>query len=252
MDNIYYLGPLREYPKRQYTWSGARPRDVGLRGEKVIDAILAAGSNGYFQNLKRRGRRRPFLDIISYWLRYLGLADSFTVRHIADDSNLYDTSVQKGSAKLNASIVDVGFGVSQVLPVIVLLHYVPEGSIVMLEQPEIHLHPAVQSGLADIIIHAAIYRNVQVIVESHSEHFIRRLQRRVAEGESVPSGRSISADDIFLYFTEHNKGESTLKHLRLNSFGEIENWPKDFFGDEFGEIAAIKKAGLEKRIGLRD
>src|SRR5262249_13334889 len=121
-------------------------------------------------------------------------------------------------------LTDVGFGVSQILPVLVLLAYVPSGSTVLLEQPEIHLHPAVQAGLADILLEAAVIRDVQVVVESHSEHLLRRLQRRVAE-------TTANADDCSLYFCDIRGGESVAERLRLNMFGEIENWPNGFFGD---------------------
>jgi len=241
MDSIYYLGPLREYPRRQYSWAGSRPVDVGRRGEKVIDAILASRSQKEKQNLKPRGKRLPFDGIIAHWLKELGLIHEFKIKEIAKGSNLYETKVRRTSLSPETSIMDVGFGVSQVLPVLVLLHYVPEGSTVLLEQPEIHLHPAVQSGLADVIIHAATYRKVQVIVESHSEHLLRRLQLRVAE-------EKIDADNTKLYFCDYPTSKSTIEPLNLNMFGEIENWPENFFGDDFGEIAAIRKAGLEKKV----
>lgn len=241
MDRIFYLGPLRDYPKRQYSWAGSRPTDVGRRGEKVVDAILAANIQGERQNLKHKGRRLPFDAIIGHWLKELGLIHEFKVKELAPGSNLYQTKVRKTKSSPETSIMDVGFGVSQVLPVLVLLHYVPEGSIVLLEQPEIHLHPAVQSGLADVIIHAATYRKVQVIVESHSEHLLRRIQRRVAEGK-------IREDQTKLYFCNFQSDSSRLLPLELNLFGEILNWPKDFFGDEFGEIAATRKAALKKKM----
>ena len=245
MDRIYYLGPLREYPKRQYSWAGSRPTDVGRKGEKVVDAILAAKALGEKQNLKFQGRLMPFEAIIGHWLKELGLIHSFTIEEIAQGTNLYRTKVQKTKDAPETSIMDVGFGVSQILPVLVLLHYVPKGSIVLLEQPEIHLHPAVQSGLADVIVSAAFHRNVQVVVESHSEHLLRRLQRRVAE-------RRINFEDTKLYFCDHKGSESSLEPLGLNLFGEIENWPKDFFGDEFAEIAAIRKAGLKTKIAAAE
>ncbi len=241
IDKIFYLGPLRDYPKRQYTWAGSKPSDVGRRGERVIDAILAAGAQKEKQNLKSRGKLLQLDAIIGFWLKELGLIHDFSIEEIAEGTNLYQTKVRKTKSSPETSIMDVGFGVSQVLPVIVLLHYVPDGSIVLLEQPEIHLHPAVQSGLADLIVHAATHRNVQVIVESHSEHLLRRLQRRVAEG-------NIPADQTKLYFCDYKNAASSLTPLELNMFGEIKNWPKDFFGDEFGEIAAIHKAGLERKM----
>jgi len=134
-------------------------------------------------------------------------------------------------------LTDVGFGVSQVLPVITLLLYVPEGSTVILEQPEIHLHPLAQAELADVIINTARNRNLQVIVESHSEHLLLRLQRRVAEA-------SLSADDCKLYFCRSADGESLLEPLALDEYGNIGNWPEHFMGDAFGETYAAEKARL--------
>ena len=112
----------------------------------------------------------------------------------------------------------------------------------LMEQPEIHLHPAVQSGLADLILRVAEVRNVQIMVESHSEHLLRRLQRRVAEEE-------VSAEDVKLYFVSSRRGRAQAADLQLNEYGEIENWPDNFFGDEMGEVAAIAEASLGRRMG---
>ena len=76
MDNIYYLGPLREYPKREYGWAGARPGDVGQRGERTVDAILAATAQGERQNVEPHRRLMPFQELVAYWLKELGLIDS--------------------------------------------------------------------------------------------------------------------------------------------------------------------------------
>jgi predicted ATPase len=84
-------------------------------------------------------------------------------------------------------------------------------------------------------------RNLQVIVESHSEHLLQRFQRRVAE-------ESFSVDDLKLYFCDIQQGESKLIDLKLNEFGEIENYPDNFFGDEMAEIAATRRASLKHKI----
>lgn len=241
MDRIFYLGPLRDYPKREYVWSGSSPLDVGHRGERVVDALLAAQSRGEMRSLGYRRKRMSFEEIIAYWLKNLNLIYDFRVKEIAKDSNLYKVEVKKDASSTPVLITDMGFGLSQFLPVLVLLFYVKENSIVLLEQPEIHLHPAVQSGLADIIINAVQTRNIQVIVESHSEHLLRRLQRRVAEDK-------IKNTDVSLYFCETKIGKSQITPLELNIFGEITNWPKDFFGDEFAEVAATRKAGIIRKM----
>ncbi len=241
IDRIFYLGPLRDHPRRDYHWSGASPTDVGLRGERTMDAILAATAANEQRNLGKRTHYKPFQEIIAHWLRKLGLIHEFRVEEIGEESNLYRAHVRQQAKGPEALLTDVGFGVSQVLPVLVLLYYVPEGSTLLLEQPEIHLHPSVQSGLADAILSAATTRNLQVIVESHSEHLLKRLQRRVAEGKHP-------ASTVNLYFCSQHKGEAHLDNLRLNNYGEIENWPENFFGDDFSEIAAIQKASLKRRM----
>jgi predicted ATPase len=241
MDQIFYLGPLREHPKREYQWAGASPEGVGLRGERAVDAILAATLRKETRNLGYKTRLRSFQEMIAYWLQQLGLISEFRIKEIADGSNLYHAIVKRDRFSPDALLTDVGFGVSQVLPALVLLYYVPVGATVILEQPEIHLHPSVQSGLADAILTAAATRNLQVIVESHSEHLIRRFQRRIAE-------EKYSNEMVRLYFIGQSKGAAELERLKINLFGEIENWPPNFFGDEFGEIAAIRSAALKRKI----
>ena len=241
MDSVFYLGPLREYPQREYRWSGASPVDVGPRGEHSVDAILAATLRNERMNLEPRWKLMKFQEMIAYWLKELELIHSFEIKEIAQSSNLYHARVRASKSSPVTMLTDVGFGVSQVLPVLVLLYYIPEGSVALMEQPELHLHPSVQSKLADVILAVTKRRNIQVIVESHSEHLLRRFQRRAAEGGA-------SSSDLKLYFVSNYRGVAKLDDLVLNEFGEIENWPNNFFGDEMGEIAAISKASLKRRI----
>ena len=241
MDSIYYLGPLREYPRREYHWAGSSPDDVGQRGERAVDAILAATTRREKRSLGYKRRKKPFQGMIAHWLNNLGLIYDFRLEEIAKGTNLYRAMVKTSASSVSTALTDVGFGVSQVLPALVLLYYVPEGSTVIMEQPEIHLHPAVQSGLADLMLNVASARDVQIIVESHSEHLMRRLQRRVAEEQT-------SSDDVKLYFVSTKDGMAHASDLSLNMWGEIENWPENFFGDEMGEIASITKASLRRKI----
>ena len=244
MDSLYYLGPLREYPRREYHWAGASPNDVGERGERTVDAILAATRDEEMRRLMPRARgvrKIPFQKIIAHWLKKLGLIREFRLEEIAKGTNLYRAMVRTSPSSVPTTLTDVGFGVSQVLPALVLLYYVPEGSTVLMEQPEIHLHPAVQSGLADVMLNVAEVRNIQIIVESHSEHLMRRLQRRVAEQEA-------SSEDVKLYFVSSERGRARISDLLLTEWGEIENWPEKFFGDEMGEIAAITEASLRRKM----
>lgn len=242
LDNIYYLGPLRHYPQRDYLWTRSRPTDVGAQGEKAIDAILAATQDGLTRNLKRKAKHMSFQEMVAYWLREMGLIQEFRVEEIAKNSNRWQARVKTRKGSSEVLLTDVGFGISQVLPVITLLQYVPEGSTVILEQPEIHLHPLAQAALADVIIQAATHRKVQVILESHSEHLLLRLQRRIAE-EAVPN------NEVRLYFCDAADGESTITQLDVDLYGNIRNWPDQFMGDAFNETAEAELARLKRMKG---
>jgi predicted ATPase len=162
------------------------------------------------------------------------------VEEIRPGTNLYQAKVRVLRGGTEVLLTDVGFGVSQVLPVLTLLQYVPEGSTVILEQPEIHLHPLAQPGLADVVVNVAQHRQVQIIVESHSEHFLLRLQRRIAD-------ETIGAEQVHLYFCRPMKGASKLERLDLDLFGNIRNWPENFMGDAAGELAEATKARIRRQ-----
>jgi len=228
-----YLGPLREYPRRIYLWGVQRPHGVGIRGEQVVPALLAARVGGT-EGIRNEAK-------ILEWLRKMKLIHSFSLQPIAPNRSELEIRVKTSEKSSEVLITDVGFGVSQILPVLVLCYYAPENSTILLEQPEIHLHPSVQADLADVLIDAVKERNVQIILESHSEHLLRRIQRRIAEEE-------ISQDMVKLYFCRMENGESKIEELDVDEFGNIRNWPQNFFGDEMGELVAMTEAEMKRKI----
>ena len=179
---------------------------------------------------------------VAQWLKALGLIHSFALNPIAENRKEYEVRVRQSSHSSWVLITDVGFGVSQILPVLVLCYYTPKGSILILEQPEIHLHPSVQAGLADVFIDAIQTREVQIILESHSEHLLRRLQRRIAEEKLKP-------EDTALYFTDITRsGVSKLQTLEVDVYGNILNWSDNFFGNSTGDLVAMTQAAMQRRL----
>jgi predicted ATPase len=237
--SVFYVGPLREYPKRLYLWSGEIPDHVGVRGDRAIEAILASGERAF--NLKRRHRTKPLAEVVAERLRSMGLIRDFEIKALGAHRKEYEVWVRTSAKLPLVKLTDVGFGVSQVLPVVVECFYVPGGSIVIFEQPEIHLHPSVQADLADLFVdainarEAGSPRECQFIIESHSEHFLRRLQRRIAEERLAPEAAA-------LYFV-HTEGEGArVEELKVDAYGNILNWPAGFFGDEMGDLVARTEA----------
>jgi len=244
---ISYLGPLRTKAERLYSWTGNEPESVGYAGENTVAAILAAKSRKI--NFTPRGRFKPFEEVIADALKKMGLIEKFRVKQISNERHEYEVKVQAKGSSAQVDIPDVGFGVSQVLPVLVQCFYAPRNSIIIMEQPEIHLHPGAQAALADVMLDAinaredGSPRNIQLIIETHSEHFLRRLQRRIAETDN-----NISEQTVAAYFANTNKTPATLDTLKIDLFGSILNWPKNFFGDEMADIAGQAKAALKRRI----
>ncbi len=243
--SLFYLGPLRTKAERLYSWTGTEPEHVGYSGENTVAAILAAKNRKI--SLGYRMKTKPFEQLVAEELIKMDLIDDFNVNPISKTRQEYEVKVRTKGSKNWVDLTDVGFGVSQVLPVIVQCFYAPHNSIIIMEQPEIHLHPSAQAALADVMIDAinsredGLDRNIQLIIETHSEHFLRRLQLRLAES-------GISQEKVSAYFADVSKTPARLESLQIDIFGNIRNWPKNFFGDEMGDITAQAKAAMEKRI----
>jgi predicted ATPase len=251
LEQLYFLGPLRTPARRVYQWSGDTPPDVGAQGEYTIAAMLAATEKKRMLNRKHRGRTSKFDTFIAEWLVDLGIIHSFEVQPLAEGRKEYEVLVKTHDKSHKVKLTDVGVGVSQVLPALVQAFYAPPNSTVWMEQPEIHLHPMAQSNLADLLISAVQSyensepRNTQLIIETHSEHLLSRLQRRIAEGV-------IDVNDVAVYFVNRKDADAEMEPLRLDIFGEIENWPKNFFGDEMADIAARTLATIKRQSSVKN
>jgi hypothetical protein len=135
---IHYLGPLREDPKRQYIFAGGSPSDVGRRGELAVDALIASQadarriSRGWQTGRRRRLKAIPIEQLVAEWLKELGLIHSFDLQALDDRRTLYRVQVRRTAGSVPVLLTDVGFGISQVLPVLVLLAYANRGDTIIL------------------------------------------------------------------------------------------------------------------------
>lgn len=230
LEGISYLGPLRRKPERDYAWNKTKPGEVGIDGRSAMDALLASALlKGEEQNYIVQG--------VSHWLKRMKVADRLEVRQ-QGRSNRYELIVHRDGVACN--LRDVGIGVSQVLPVLVVSYFAPTGSTIVLEEPEIHLHPLAQSVLAELFVAISQERKVQFIVETHSEHLFRRMQTLTAK-QQMSTGHSA------MYFVERKGKVANLRGLELDEFGRLKNWPKGFFGDALGETREQARLMFERQ-----
>ena len=240
---FFYLGPIRQSPSYLYSWSGYEPEEVGKAGKDTIAALLAGSSRKF---IFPHSKSKSLQQVIAEALQGMGLIAKFQVKQLSKAHGQYEVKIATRGSSEFVNLPDVGFGISQLLPVLTELFYVPRKSVIIIEQPELHLHPSAQAELADIMIDAVLARengenrDIQLLIETHSEHFLRRFLRRLAEDK-------ISTEQLRAYFVNGAKIPSKLEELALNKYGEITNWPKDFFGDALGDISAQMQAGIKKR-----
>ncbi len=239
LSDVYYLGPTRVNPRRNYNWDGKHPVNPNQWGNETIDALLSARIRKLTTIHKQE--KVEIEQRVSDWLQKMDLAHSFSLDwKEVQDGKSYEVRIQKTSSSPPVTLVDMGYGLSQFLPVLVLCYYVPEGSTLILEQPGIHLHPKVQSQLADLLIEVVNERKLQILVESHSEHLLTRIQRRIVE-------KQIESNDVALYFCRNDGGASTIDKLDVDEeSGDIKNWPENFFGDVMGDMFAMTDKQVER------
>lgn len=219
---LSYLGPLREPPRRRYDIRPEAADVVGIKGENAPHLIL---------------RHQKLAIETSRWLSAFGLA--VEVRATKKDSQSFDVEIQRTPNSPWVNVADSGFGISQILPLIVQASSPRQGSSLLVEQPELHLNPRQQATVATLLADLAS-KDHFVFVETHSEHLLLRLRRLVAEA-------SLGASQVGLRFVEKKADTSDVRPVNMSALGHIaaEDWPHGFFEDSLREAMALAHAQMK-------
>ncbi|QAZ66813.1 AAA family ATPase [Solidesulfovibrio carbinolicus] len=255
LDNFFasslkYLGPLRDAPKPLYPLApAADPHDVGLRGEHTA-SILELHKNKKIHYIPSVNFKEPVVEhktvtrtleaAVIDWLQYLGVASSVKSR---DQGKLgHELKVGLANSDSTHDLTHVGVGVSQVLPILVMCLLADTDSTLVFEQPELHLHPKVQTLLGDFFLSMALCSK-QCIVETHSEYLIDRLRFRIA---AAPPEKALNSQ-AKIYFVEKPALDSSFREVVINEYGAISDWPEGFFDQSQQQAEAILTAALAKK-----
>jgi predicted ATPase len=238
--SVRYLGPLREAPHVLYD-PGPSKLDLGNEG-KYAAAVLHAQSRRkvLMPTPAGAGETRMLGYALDYWLNEFGLADE---ARSEDRGRIgIGLSVKPKGIDRKVDLTSVGVGVSQVLPVMLLCLLAEPGTLVVLEQPELHLHPKLQLDLADFLL-ACARSGRQLVVETHSEHLVNRLRYQIAQDETESTHQLIS-----LVFAENHNGITTYRAPEINQFGGLgDDWPAGFLDVTAKQSKELIKESLAKR-----
>ena len=218
--NVVHIGPLRQEPDRTYHFTGETPSDVGRDGRDALKILFLD---------KYSADSIDLISDVNHWLEKMGYVLEWDVLK-GGMAHL----MLKDKSEIQINLKDVGFGISQLLPVLIQGYVAREEQIILMEQPEIHLHPRAQADLGDLFIALAKQKKF-LSAETHSEHLMLRLRRRIAE-------REIPKEMVGIYFIEWKDGESVVSRIELDDYGQMVNVPegfKTFFSDDFEETMKI-------------
>ena len=243
---VHYLGPLRQDPQVIYKSTAVlpgSPGSVGSKGEYAPFVLHRLGDVEVTCPLRDGGTsQRTLKDSVNYWIGELGIATAVETQD-RDRLGLGLNVIQPGIARA-MDMTSVGVGVSQLLPVVVMALAAAPGSLLLFEQPELHLHPAVQQRLGDFFL-ALVKTGRQLIVETHSEYLVDRLRLRIVE-DHTDQTRSVVA----FTHTTLEAGKTTFDQSVANEYGAFDEWPAGFFDQSPSAAAAMLRAAYERRKEL--
>lgn len=244
-----YIGPLRSEPERRYIYED-EVLEIGNKGENAaylyhIEKNEIIPYHFFYNTNKDCFEESSGLTLHSALRKWFDLMKIPKFKAKINNKIIYLDMEASAYDETRVGIADVGFGVSQIFPIILEGLRMEKGATLMLEQPEIHLHPNLQMQMADYFISLAL-SGKSVLVETHSDHVINRLVRRIVEDETHNL-----QDLIGIYFIKPSENGSVYEEVKIDETKGIVNWPPDFFDQTANEQMKIMQAGLKKRKNQR-
>jgi predicted ATPase len=225
-----HIMPLRAAIPRYNILGEMAPSEVGAGGENLLRVLR--------NEEKVEGTQSTLLDLVEKALRnQFHMLQRIRFKRMDPAGILRSLLGDEFRGFRGVNVANMGAGISQVLPILVGAVSTPSGGVLLIEQPEIHLHPRAQADLVDTLIDALRRRGRrQFIVETHSEHLLLRVRRRIAEGKLEPS-------QVGVIFVEKSGVSSKVRFLEPTSRGHFNDWPEGFFDTGYAEALALVEAG---------
>ncbi len=229
-DGVRYIGPIRERIPR-YGVLGTMPfSGLGPSGQNLMRVLSEA--------IKISPSKRSLIQELNHWLdKKFKILKNVRIIDIDQEKTIKSLVADDPRGKRDINLAATGSGLSQIVPVIVQTVLTPKNRTIIIEQPEIHLHPKAQADLGDLFVEYS-KKGRQIIVETHSEHLLLRIRRRIAEKKLPP-------ELVKIFFVNQRAGETKVRALNLQDNGHFTKWPRGFFEESYNEAMAIAKTQLQ-------
>lgn len=226
-----YIEAFRKKPEPNFQKKTSNIIKVGVNGE-----------NSYSLYAKYYDEQNPIYKSLSDWYFENFENWKLEVNQISGSVISYEITLKNGTNK-SINIVNTGSGISQSFPLI-LRSFMPveEPTLIIMEEPETHLHPAAHGNLAERFVNSFLEdNNRNYLIETHSENFILRIQRLIAD-------KTLRKEEVKIYYVDYDESEfcSNLKEVIIEDDGEIENWPDNIFNESLDEVIKLRKAQKER------
>ncbi len=247
LENVHHLSAVRYNLKRELTKIEEFPTQLGIHGENLYEILIADA----LASIATGERKFKILDKINEFLREIDAGfyyqPKIEIIPVPDGLPKVKFSLNVIDKGVEVNIVDAGFGYTQFLYVSAFILSANSGShdkpvFLLLEEPAAHLYQKLVVELFDIIW-KQLSANKFVLIETHSEHILMRLRRRVTEGKIAPS-------DVAVYFFKKEQGKTWAEKVEIDEYGELsESFPPDFFSKDFEDLIAISKTWRRHKNG---
>jgi hypothetical protein len=240
-ENVLYLGPLRVGPRASYGIGSSIENynlPLGESGEFFAKKLFNDRTPKAYPIVERgqlRDARLTLEQAVSFWYQELcATGEQNEIGVDAPNRQGYPLKIGR------RTLADVGFGASQILPVLGICLSASPGDLILLEQPELHLNPGMQQKLADFLLIMS-KTGRQIIVETHSEYLITRLRRNAA---SEPDDHKY----FTIIFVERDEKEGTsYRTVNVNEMGDLSEWPKGFFDHVAEDLRVLMRKAAERQ-----
>lgn len=229
--NTDYIKYIKAFRVDSFIESHRSSNDIGLSGEYTAEVMHKYWDTVVDFKDEEMHENNTFSRVFDLWVKTL-LGENYRIRSTSIDKDKFKILIHDTKSGNEYSLNQVGFGISQILPILTLLLTSKREEIILIENPEVHLHPKLQSLFVDLCVFI-LENNRKIVIETHSEHIINRIRYKIKENPSLLEKVNI------LFFEKNESNDIVYTDIEISKEGRLSHWPKDFFDQTYKDLLGL-------------